>query len=131
MGILSAAGLHHNWPVCTQSPRQQAGANLTAVGLVAEQTRPDQVIQWYHRFMMVRNISQAKAQLSALIEQVQMGREVILAKAGKPVARLVAYRGPSRPRKPGSMEGQIWMAPDFDTLPPDMAEAFGMVEHQS
>jgi len=81
--------------------------------------------------MMVRNISQAKAQLSALIEQVQMGREVILAKAGKPVARLVAYRGPSRPRKPGSMEGQIWMAPDFDTLPPDMAEAFGMVEHQS
>jgi prevent-host-death family protein len=74
----------------------------------------------------VRNISQAKAELSALIEEVLKGNEVILAKAGKPVARLVAYRGPARPRKPGSMAGKIWIAPDFDTLPDDMAEAFGM-----
>jgi prevent-host-death family protein len=78
--------------------------------------------------MMVRNISQAKAELSALIEEVQKGREVILAKAGKPVARLVAYRGPAGPRKPGSMAGKIWIAPDFDALPEDMAEAFGMRE---
>ena len=76
--------------------------------------------------MVVRNISQAKAELSALIESVQKGNEVILAKAGKPVARLIAYRGPARPRTPGSMTGQIWIAPDFDTLPEDMAEAFGM-----
>jgi prevent-host-death family protein len=76
--------------------------------------------------MVVRNISQAKAELSALIEAVQRGNEVILAKAGKPVARLIAYRGPARPRTPGSMTGQIWIAPDFDTLPEDMAEAFGM-----
>ena len=39
--------------------------------------------------MMVRNISEAKAELSALIEAVQNGNEVIIAKAGKPVARLV------------------------------------------
>jgi antitoxin (DNA-binding transcriptional repressor) of toxin-antitoxin stability system len=78
--------------------------------------------------MMVRNISQAKAELSALIEEVQKGREVILAKAGKPVARRVAYRGPAGPRKPGSMAGQIRIAPDFDTLPDDMAEAFGVRE---
>ena len=81
--------------------------------------------------MIVCNISQAKAQLSALIQQVQRGREVIIAKAGEPVARLVAYRGPSRPRTPGSMAGQIWIAPDFDTLPPDMAEALGMLEPRS
>lgn len=42
--------------------------------------------------MVVRNISQAKAELSALIEEVQKGAEVILAKSGKPVARTVAYR---------------------------------------
>ena len=78
--------------------------------------------------MVVRNISQAKAQLSALIEEVQKGNEVILAKAGKPVAKLIAYRGLARPRTPGSMAGQIWIAPDFDTLPEDMAEAFGMQE---
>jgi prevent-host-death family protein len=76
--------------------------------------------------MVVRNISQAKAELSALIEQVRKGNEVILAKAGKPVARLIAYRGPARPRTPGSMAGEIRIGPDFDTLPDDMAEAFGM-----
>jgi len=76
--------------------------------------------------MVVRNISQAKAELSALIAAVLKGQEVILAKAGKPVARLVAYHGPSRPRRPGSMAGEISIAPDFDTLPDDMAEAFGM-----
>ena len=81
--------------------------------------------------MLVRNISEAKAQLSALVAEVQKGNEVILARAGKPVARLVPYSGPSRPRSPGSMAGQIWIAPDFDALPDDMAEAFGMQEPRS
>jgi len=74
--------------------------------------------------VVVRNISQAKAELSTLIEMVQEGHEVILAKAGKPVARLVAYRAPASPRTPGSMAGQIWIAPDFDVLPDDIAGAF-------
>lgn len=78
--------------------------------------------------MLVRNISEAKAELSALIEEVRKGHEVILAKAGTPVAKIVAYRGPSRPRQPGSMAGEIWIAPDFDSLPDDMAESFGMRE---
>ena len=78
--------------------------------------------------VVMRNISQAKAELSALIELVQKGNEVILAKAGKPVARLTAYRGAAHPRKPGSMAGQIWIAPDFDVLPGDMAEVFGIRE---
>ena len=81
--------------------------------------------------MVLRNISEAKSELSALIEAVQNGNEVIIAKAGKPVARLVAYHGPARPRTPGSMAGEIWIAPDFDTLPDDIAEAFGMKETQS
>jgi prevent-host-death family protein len=76
--------------------------------------------------MVVRSISEAKAELSALIEAVQNGSEVIIAKAGKPVARLVAFRGPARPRTPGSMAGEIWIAPDFDALPDDMAETLGM-----
>jgi antitoxin (DNA-binding transcriptional repressor) of toxin-antitoxin stability system len=78
--------------------------------------------------MIVRNISEAKSELSALVEAVQNGGEVIIAKAGKPVARLVAFHGPARPRMPGSMKGKIWIAPDFDELPDDMAEAFGMKE---
>ena len=86
---------------------------------------------YYYENMVVRNITEAKAELSALIEAVQNGNEVIIAKAGKPVARLVAFRGPAQPRTPGSMSGEIWIAPDFDTLPVDMAEAFGMKEPRS
>ena len=78
--------------------------------------------------MVIRNISEAKAELSALIEEVQKGNEIILAKAGKPVAKLVPYEGAARPRTPGALKGKIWIAPDFDTLPDDMAEAFGMKE---
>ena len=78
--------------------------------------------------MVVRNISQAKAELSALIAAVQNGSEVIIAKAGKPVARLVPFRHPIRPRTPGSMAGEIRIAPDFDTLPDDLQEAFGIKE---
>ena len=82
----------------------------------------------YNAGMVVRNISQAKAELSALIEQVLAGNEVLIAKAGKPVAKLIAYRGPAGARKPGALAGKIWIAPDFDTLPQDMADAFGMRE---
>lgn len=78
--------------------------------------------------VIVRNISQAKAELSALLESVRKGDEVVLAKAGKPVAKIVPYHGSIRPRKPGSMAGEIKIAPDFDVLPDDIAEAFGMIE---
>lgn len=78
--------------------------------------------------MVIRNISQAKAELSALIARVQQGDEVILAKSGKPVAKIVPYRGAAQRRVPGSMKGEIRIAPDFDELPDDMAEAFGMRE---
>jgi prevent-host-death family protein len=81
--------------------------------------------------MLVRNISEAKAELSALIEAVQNGNEVIITKSGKPAARLVAFRSPARPRTPGSMAGELWIAPDFDILPDDIAEAFGMKEQRS
>lgn len=75
--------------------------------------------------MVVLDIAQAKVELSALIEEVMKGNEVVLSKAGKPVARLVAYEAPRRPREPGSMAGEIWIAPDFDVLPDDIADAFG------
>lgn len=78
--------------------------------------------------MVVRNISEAKAELSSLVEQVLRGGEVIIAKAGKPVVKLVIYRGAKARRTPGSMKGEVWIAPDFDDLPPDIAEAFGAGE---
>ena len=76
--------------------------------------------------MMITSISHAKAHLSALVERVQAGEEVIIGKAGKPVAKLVAFERASHPRKPGALRGEIEMADDFDDLPVELLEAFGV-----
>jgi len=76
--------------------------------------------------MQITNISEAKAQLSSLIEKVLAGEEVIIGKAGKPVAKLIRYNEPAKARKPGALKGKIQIADDFDELPPDIAEAFGL-----
>jgi prevent-host-death family protein len=73
----------------------------------------------------ITNISQAKAQLSALIERVLAGGEVIIGRGGKPVARLVPYDRSEAPRTPGALRGKIRIHDDFDELPDDLAEAFG------
>ncbi|MBI9082060.1 MAG: type II toxin-antitoxin system prevent-host-death family antitoxin [Desulfobacterales bacterium] len=78
--------------------------------------------------MQITNISEAKAQLSALIEKVLGGEDVIIGKAGKPVARLVRYENSRKPRKPGALKGKIEIADDFDRLPEDLASAFGVVD---
>ncbi len=72
------------------------------------------------------NIHEAKTHLSRLVEDVAAGEEVIIAKAGKPVARLVAFEKPAQPRAPGALRGRIKIAEDFDApLPPDIGEALG------
>jgi len=76
--------------------------------------------------MQITNISEAKAQLSALIEKVLAGEDVIIGKAGKPVAKLIRYQNDRLPRRPGALKGKIKIAEDFDALPEDIAKAFGM-----
>ncbi len=78
--------------------------------------------------MHITNISEAKANLSALIEKVMSGQEIVIGKAGKPVVKLVPYERSLKPRVPGALEGKIKIADDFDELPDDIAEAFGMIE---
>lgn len=78
--------------------------------------------------MLITNISEAKAQLSSLIEKVKSGEDVIIGKAGKPVARLVKYEIKGVLRKPGALRGKIKIEADFDELPSDIAKAFGMEE---
>ena len=69
------------------------------------------------------NIHQAKTHLSRLVEQVIRGEEVVIAKRGRPVAKLVRF--PSAPRQPGRLKGKIRMASDFDApLPDSIAAAF-------
>ena len=57
--------------------------------------------------MIVDAVTQAKAQLSSLIELVLKGEEVIISRAGKPVAVLVAYDSRRRPRNPGALRGHV------------------------
>lgn len=65
--------------------------------------------------MQTVSIHEAKTHLSRLLEAVERGEEVIIARAGQPIATLTAYKPPRRKiAPPGSMEGQIWMSDDFD-----------------
>ncbi len=74
--------------------------------------------------MQITNIHQAKTQLSKLIERVLLGEEIIIAKAGKPVAKLVPYEQNRQPRQGGQWYGKVKMAADFDQLPDELAAAF-------
>ncbi len=71
------------------------------------------------------NIHEAKTHLSRLLHRVAAGEEVTIARAGVPVARLVAVEPkPNKVRPLGFARGQIWIADDFDTLPDDLLKAF-------
>ena len=61
------------------------------------------------------NVHEAKTHFSRLLERVSRGEEIVIAKAGRPMARLVPLRPSARKeRKPGALKGKIWVAEDFD-----------------
>lgn len=64
--------------------------------------------------MQTINIHQAKTNLSKLIAKTASGEEVIIARAGKPVAKLVPLKKKLQPRKLGLWKGKVWVSPDFD-----------------
>jgi prevent-host-death family protein len=69
---------------------------------------------------------EAKTTLSQLVERAEAGEEIVIARNGEPVARLIAIRSTGTLAAAfGVMQGQIEMADDFDDLPEDVAEAFG------
>jgi prevent-host-death family protein len=61
------------------------------------------------------NVHEAKTQLSKLLAEVERGREIVVARDGKPVAKLVPFPKPAKKRlRLGMWKGKIWMSPDFD-----------------
>ncbi len=70
------------------------------------------------------NIHEAKTQLSKLIEIAEGGEEVTIARAGKPVVKLVPYKPLKRDRKPGALKGKLWISDDFNEPLPDDILAF-------
>lgn len=71
------------------------------------------------------NVQEAKTGLSRLLEEVEAGGRVVIARAGKPVAVLVPFKAAPKRRKFGLYAGQVKIHDDFDELPNDIAEAFG------
>ncbi len=75
------------------------------------------------------NIHDAKTHLSSLVAEAEAGGEIVIARAGKPVARLVPIKTKTkrRPtRRAGQLKGKIWIGPNFDDpLPDDILAAFG------
>jgi prevent-host-death family protein len=74
----------------------------------------------------VTNIHQAKSQLSKLVERALRGEEVVIARAGKPLVRLVSIHQSDQPRSGGQWKGKVRIAEDFDELPDNVARAFGI-----
>jgi prevent-host-death family protein len=70
----------------------------------------------------VMNLYDAKSQLSSLVEEAASGREIIIAKAGVPRARLVPIKAVAR-RRPGGSKGRIRIAADFDAPLPTSLQA--------
>ena len=73
--------------------------------------------------MKTVNVHEAKTHLSRLLERVEAGEAVVIARAGKPVARLVPV-SERAPRKPGLAKGRLTEA-FFEPLPPEELDAWG------
>lgn len=71
------------------------------------------------------NIHEAKTHLSKLLEEVSNGQEIVIAKSGKPMAKLTGIK-PAKPmRKPGFLKGKVNIADNFDAaLPEGLLDAF-------
>jgi prevent-host-death family protein len=73
------------------------------------------------------NVHEAKTHFSRILAQVAAGEEVVISKAGQPVAKVVPLRPKVQRTGRGSLRGQIRIAEDFDDLPDDIADALGMI----
>jgi prevent-host-death family protein len=71
------------------------------------------------------NVHEAKTHFSKLLERVALGEEVVIARAGRPVAKLVPIRPDAPERHPGSARGDVWVSEDFDApLPGEILSGF-------
>ena len=70
------------------------------------------------------NIHEAKTHLSRLVERVEAGEEIVIARAGRPVARLVPLRQRLQPRQGGQWRGQVTVGPVFDAVNDEIADLF-------
>jgi prevent-host-death family protein len=73
---------------------------------------------------VIVNIHEAKTHLSRLVEQAAAGEEIVIGKAGRPMARLVAFQPQGATRAPGRWKGRVQIADDFDVTPDWLIDEF-------
>jgi prevent-host-death family protein len=78
--------------------------------------------------MRAVNIQQAKTHLSRLVDEAEAGKEIIIAKVGRPCVRLVPIASDATPRELGRMRGRVKIAADFDAESADVLTLFGLRE---
>ncbi|MFE4689496.1 type II toxin-antitoxin system Phd/YefM family antitoxin [Streptomyces sp. NPDC056749] len=72
------------------------------------------------------NVHEAKTHFSRILQQVETGEEIVISRAGEPIAKVVPLHPKVRRTGRGSLRGQVHIPDDFDELPDDIADAFGM-----
>ncbi len=70
-------------------------------------------------------VTEAKTQLSRLIERVSGGEEIVIRRGSRPVAKLIGYDAQPVRRRMGDLRGQIWMSDDFDEPDEELERLFG------
>ena len=78
----------------------------------------------------VLTLSDAKARLSEIVKKAIDGEEFIITRMGQPAVRISRYVPRCSPPKLGDLAGEIHIADDFDSWPPDVAEALGIAESE-
>lgn len=71
-------------------------------------------------------VTEAKTQLSRLIERAANGEEIVIRRGQSPIAKLVGYTEQPKRRIPGDLRGQVWMSDDFDEPDEEIERLFGM-----
>ena len=74
--------------------------------------------------MQILNIHDAETHLPELISRAIAGEEIVIGKAGDPLVTLVPFQAKAEKRKGGQWRGRVFVAEDFDELPPEVASAF-------
>lgn len=78
--------------------------------------------------MDITTVTAAKANLSKLLARAETGEEIVIGRAGRPIAMLVPYKAKRKAVRLGLGNGQGWIAPDWKEWPEEEARALGIID---
>jgi prevent-host-death family protein len=97
---------------------------MTGIASTGRLNSPEQLLIVLPVSETTVDILEATSHLSRLVRRVEAGEQIVISRAGRPVARLVPVRSRTEPRRPGIWRGRVRFAPDFDRSGDDLLDAF-------